>query len=88
MTTPHTTSATRVRRPIRRLRWYIGGLLFLSTVINYIDRQTFSVLGPYLKTEYQWTNSDFALVQIAFRVAYAVVQTSAGCLVDRRGTRT
>ena len=39
-------------RPIRHLRWYIGGLLFLSTVINYIDRQTLSVLAPYLKTEY------------------------------------
>ena len=33
-------------RPIRHLRWYIGGLLFLSTVINYIDRQTLSVLAP------------------------------------------
>ena len=32
-------------RPIKHLRWYIGGLLFLSTVINYIDRQTLSVLG-------------------------------------------
>ena len=29
-----------------KLRWYIGGLLFLSTVINYIDRQTLSVLAP------------------------------------------
>ena len=38
--------------PIRHLRWYIGGLLFLSTVINYIDRQTLSVLAPYLKVEY------------------------------------
>ena len=42
-------------RPIRHLRWYIGGLLFLSTVINYIDRQTLSVLAPTLKTEFQWT---------------------------------
>ncbi|MPZ18924.1 MAG: MFS transporter [Luteitalea sp.] len=75
-------------RPIRHLRWYIGGLLFLSTVINYIDRQTLSVLGPYLKTEYQWTNTDFALVLIAFRVAYAIGQTLAGRLVDRLGTRT
>ena len=30
-----------------RLRWHIGGLLFLSTVINYVDRQTLSVLAPY-----------------------------------------
>jgi ACS family hexuronate transporter-like MFS transporter len=74
-------------RPIRGLRWYIGGLLFLSTVINYIDRQTLSVLAPYLKTEYQWTNTDFAWILIAFRVAYSIGQTLAGRLVDRLGTR-
>jgi ACS family hexuronate transporter-like MFS transporter len=74
-------------RPIRHLRWYIGGLLFLSTVINYIDRQTLSVLAPYLKTEYQWSNTDFAWVLIAFRVAYALGQTIAGRIVDRLGTR-
>jgi MFS transporter, ACS family, hexuronate transporter len=74
-------------RPIRHLRWYVGGLLFLSTVINYIDRQTLSVLGPYLKTDYQWTNTDFAMVLIAFRVAYAVGQTIAGRVIDRLGTR-
>lgn len=74
-------------RPIRRLRWYIGGLLFLSTVINYIDRQTLSVLAPILKDEYRWTNSDFALIVIAFRVAYAFGQTASGRLLDRVGTR-
>lgn len=74
-------------RTVRHLRWYIGGLLFLSTVINYIDRQTLSVLGPELKTLYGWTNSDFALVLIAFRVAYSVGQTIAGRLIDRLGTR-
>ena len=73
-------------RPIKHLRWYIGGLLFLSTVVNYIDRQTLSVLAPYLKTEYQWTNTDFALVLISFRVAYAVGQTIAGRVIDRLGT--
>jgi ACS family hexuronate transporter-like MFS transporter len=74
-------------RPIHRLRWYIGGLLFLSTVINYIDRQTLSVLAPVLKTEFSWTNSDFALVVIAFRVAYALGQTASGRWLDRVGTR-
>lgn len=75
-------------RPIRRLRWYIGGLLFLSTVINYIDRQTLSVLGPILKDQYRWTNSDFALIVIAFRVAYTFGQTASGRFLDRVGTRT
>ena len=71
-----------------RLRWYIGGLLFFSTVINYIDRQTLSVLAPYIKTEFQWSNTDFAMLIIAFRVAYAGGQTISGRLLDRFGTRT
>ena len=77
----------RVKPPIRNLRWYIGGLLFLSTVVNYIDRQTLSVLAPYIKTEYQWTNADFALLIISFRVAYAFGQTASGRVLDRIGTR-
>jgi MFS transporter, ACS family, aldohexuronate transporter len=75
------------RRPISHLRWWIGGLLFTSTVINYIDRQTFSVLGPYLKIDYHWNNEQFALIVISFRVAYSVGQTISGRFIDRIGTR-
>ena len=74
-------------RPISNLRWWIGGLLFASTVINYIDRQTLSVLGPYLKIQYEWNNQQFAEIVIAFRVAYSIGQTVAGRLIDRIGTR-
>ena len=72
---------------IPKLRWWIGGLLFVSTVINYIDRQTLSFLAPYLKKEFTWTNEDYALIVIAFRFAYAFGQTGAGRLLDRLGTR-
>lgn len=75
------------RKPIPSLRWWIGGLLFASTVINYIDRQTLSLLAPYLKLEYHWTNSDYANIAIAFRVAYSIGQTGFGRLMDRVGTR-
>ena len=68
-------------------RWVIGLLLFASTVINYIDRQTLSVLAPYIKTEFRWSNTDFAFVIIAFRAAYAIGQTLSGRLLDRIGTR-
>jgi MFS transporter, ACS family, hexuronate transporter len=74
-------------RPIRGLRWYIGGLLFASTVINYIDRQTLSVLAPYLKTDFNWTNTDFAFIVIAFRASYSIGQAVAGGALDRLGTR-
>jgi ACS family hexuronate transporter-like MFS transporter len=82
-----TVNRRRTAKPISNLRWWIGGLLFASTVINYIDRQTLSVLAPYLKLQYQWNNQDFANIVIAFRVAYSVGQTVAGRLIDRIGTR-
>lgn len=75
------------RKPIASLRWWIGGLLFASTVINYIDRQTLSLLAPYLKLDYHWTNSDYANIAIAFRVAYSIGQAACGRLMDRIGTR-
>jgi ACS family hexuronate transporter-like MFS transporter len=77
----------RQPRTLPSLRWWIGGLLFLSTVINYIDRQTLSVLGPYLKRDYQWSNVDFAWIIFSFRAAYAIGQTLSGRFLDRVGTR-
>src|SRR5579883_1660606 len=79
---PHTP-----RSIIPNLRWWIGGLLFASTVINYVDRQTLSVLAPVLEAEYHWTNRDYALILIAFRISYAVVQLVGGRMVDLLGTR-
>src|ERR1700745_1007286 len=78
---------TPKRRPLRHLRWWIAALLFASTVINYIDRQTLSLLAPYLKQDYHWTNTDYANLVIAFRVAYSIGQTLCGRLVDRIGTK-
>src|SRR5579863_8968169 len=72
---------------IPSLRWWIAGILFASTVINYIDRQTLSLLAPYLKLEYHWTNTDYANIAIAFRVAYSIGQSVFGRLMDRIGTR-
>ena len=77
------------RKPtsIPSLRWWIAGILFASTVINYIDRQTLSLLAPYLKLQYHWTNSDYANLVIGFRIAYSIGQTVFGRLMDRIGTR-
>lgn len=75
------------RRPIPALRWWIGGLLFASTVINYLDRQTLSLLAPFLKLEHHWSNTDYANLVIAFRVAYSIGQTVFGRLLDRIGAR-
>lgn len=69
------------------IRWWIGGLLFASTTINYIDRQALNVLAPFLKEEYRWTNSDFASLVISFRLAYALMQFFGGRAIDWLGSR-
>jgi ACS family hexuronate transporter-like MFS transporter len=74
-------------RPIRRLRWWIGVLLFGVTVINYMDRQTFSILSVFIKDQYHWTNSDYSFIVNAFQIAYTVMQTVCGRLLDLVGTR-
>jgi MFS transporter, ACS family, hexuronate transporter len=74
-------------RSLPSLRWWIAGLLFLSTVINYIDRQTLSVLAPHLKSDFHWNNADFALIVISFRVANAIGQSVSGRFIDYVGTR-
>lgn len=75
------------RKHIPYLRWWIAALLFASTVINYIDRQTLSVLAPFLKQEYKWTNTDFATILISFRLAYTIGQAVSGRVLDWLGTR-
>lgn len=82
-----TTEEAKRPPAIRGLRWYIGALLFASTIINYVDRQTLSVLAPFLQKEYRWSNSDFATILISFRVAYTIMQSVSGRLLDRFGTR-
>jgi ACS family hexuronate transporter-like MFS transporter len=62
-------------------------MLFASSVINYIDRQTLSALAPILKTHFHWTNSDFASLLIAFRLAYTIMQGVGGRLIDVLGSR-
>lgn len=69
------------------LRWYIVGLVFLATLINYIDRLTVSVLAPVITRELNLSNTAFAGVATWFLLAYTISQTLSGKLYDRIGTR-
>ena len=72
---------------MKGLRWYIAGLLFLATVINYIDRQTLSVVAPVLTKELGISNTEYANILTAFLVPYTVMYVMTGWLTDRWGTR-
>jgi ACS family hexuronate transporter-like MFS transporter len=72
---------------IPHLRWLIAALLFTATVINYVDRQTLSILAPVLTRELQLTTMQYADILLGFQLAYAVMYLVSGVLVDRWGTR-
>ncbi|MCP9493630.1 MAG: hypothetical protein MSG64_04150 [Pyrinomonadaceae bacterium MAG19_C2-C3] len=57
---------------LRGMRWYIIGLVFLATLINYIDRLTLSTLAPIITRELNMSATDFAGVTIWFLLAYTV----------------
>jgi len=72
---------------IPHLRWYIAALLFLATVINYVDRQALSVVAPVLTKELNLSPVAYANVLQAFLWAYTVMYVVSGVIVDRWGTR-
>jgi MFS transporter, ACS family, hexuronate transporter len=72
---------------IRHLRWYICGLLFFATTVNYIDRQVLGMLKPVLERELKWNESDYGWIVFAFQCAYAVMMPIAGRIIDWLGTR-
>ncbi len=63
-------------------------LVFAATVINYLDRQTLSVLAPVLRQEFGMSNVDYSRVVSAFMVAYTIMNGVSGPLIDRVGTKT
>ena len=69
------------------LRWLMVGLIFLATVINYIDRQTVSVLKTAISQDLGLSNADYAAVQNSFLVFYGISQMVSGRLYDAIGTR-
>lgn len=76
-----------MKKTINNLRWWIAGLVFLSTVINYIDRQTLSVLAPRLTKELGLTNVEYGWISQAFLIPYTAMYIVAGILIDRYGTK-
>ena len=72
---------------IKNYRWIIVALIFFATTINYIDRQIIGLLKPILEKEFQWTETDFAHIVMAFTAAYALGLLVIGRLIDKIGTK-
>ena len=79
---PSTTATARAAVAVGRFRWYICGLLFLASVINYIDRQVLSILKPTLQQQFGWSELDYGDIVFAFQLAYAIGFLIAGRMMD------
>lgn len=62
-------------------------LIFIATVINYIDRTAFALLWPEMGKDLGMDNSDYALMLNIFLFTYAVSKFISGRLYDQIGTR-
>jgi MFS transporter, ACS family, hexuronate transporter len=69
------------------LRWWIAGLIFLATLINFVNRLTVSVLAPVLTEQLHLSATQFASITNSFLVAYTASQALSGRLYDRIGNR-
>ena len=80
-------TATAPGFKLRGLRWWIISLIFLATLINYIDRLTISVLAPVITRDLGLTNTEFGGIITWFLLAYTISQGLSGKLYDRVGTK-
>jgi ACS family hexuronate transporter-like MFS transporter len=72
---------------IKGLRWWVIVLIFIATVINYIDRTAFALLWPEMGKDLGMDNSDYAIMLNVFLATYAFGKFLSGKLYDKIGTR-
>lgn len=84
----HTPVAASAMPPVyAQVRWRILALLFLVTLINFIDRQTLSNLANDITKEFNLSNTAFSTIPAAFRFGMMVGEFPMGWLMDRVGVR-
>lgn len=68
-------------------KWKICGLLFLATTLNYLDRQTLSILAPILQKEMHLDNAALGWLFAVFYYAYTLSHFLVGPILDRSHLR-
>lgn len=69
-------------------RWWICGLLFVATTVNYLDRQVLSLTAKeFIYPDFHWTDEDYGNITAYFSIFYAICMLFAGKFVDWMGTK-
>jgi ACS family hexuronate transporter-like MFS transporter len=59
----------------------------VATVINYLDRQTLSVMAPILLAQFQISAETYSQIISAFMLAYTLMNGASGRLLDWMGSK-
>jgi ACS family hexuronate transporter-like MFS transporter len=70
-----------------KTRWLLLAVLSAITIINYVDRQTLSILYVAMNQELHLPDTTYAQAVTLFLIAYTVMYTVGGWLVDKIGAR-
>lgn len=68
-------------------KWTICGLLFLATMLMYMDRLTLSQMASRITAELQLTNEHYGRMEMGFGLAFAAGAIIHGLLADRFSIR-
>lgn len=69
------------------LAWAVCVVLFLATVLNYMDRQTLSMAAPLIQRELSLDNSHIGMLFSAFFYTYGFMMVVTGWILDRVSVR-
>jgi MFS transporter, ACS family, aldohexuronate transporter len=70
-----------------RARWVALAFAFVATVINYLDRQTLSVMAPILLAQFHISAETYSQIIFAFMLAYTLMNGVSGRLLDWMGSK-
>lgn len=70
-----------------RRRWMVIALLFVLQVVNYLDRQTLSVLAPELRAHLGFSAQQYSWIVAGFLTAYLLGFAIGGRLLDAWGVK-
>lgn len=71
----------------RSYKWVILGLLFFASVINYVDRQSLSILATTIQAKLSINDLQYSTIVQGFLFAYMLAFLGAGWVTDRLGIR-
>jgi len=72
---------------VSKSRWVMLAFAFVATVINYLDRQTLSVMAPVMLERFKISATTYSHIIFAFMLAYTVMNGVSGPLLDRLGSK-